>query len=288
MLAGRPAVDRELVLAVLALLIGGVMVSAFAGWAHPRMPVHVRGPLDEERMRWAEIWLRLLPAAVVLGVLAGWALVEPEDAEPVPLLTWLLALPFAIVWLRALVRAGRSLVGTERVVAATVGILRPRIVIAPALATALDPAALAAVVAHEAAHARHRDPLRIWLAQLATDLQWPWPGPRRRLHAWLEALELARDAEARWNGANGEDLAAAIVAAARAGATPSLAALDGNGVALARRVAALLDPLPPWEARSSRSARIVGLGLIGALLASAVLLGAVEGESIVRVLLAGR
>jgi hypothetical protein len=38
--------------------------------------------------------------------------------------------------------------------------------------------------------ALHRDPLRIWLAQLATDLQGSSPGARERLSWWMAALGL--------------------------------------------------------------------------------------------------
>jgi hypothetical protein len=77
------------------------------------------------------------------------------------------------------------------------------VVVSPALAEVLDPAALRAVHEHESAHARHHDPLRIWLAELAADLQWPSPSARARLQSWPETLELARDDEARERGAQG-------------------------------------------------------------------------------------
>lgn len=95
------------------------------------------------------------------------------------------------------------------------GVLRPRILISPRLANALQDRELEAVVEHERAHARHRDPLRLWLAQLATDLQWPWPQARVRFRAWIHALELARDEEALARGVDGADLAAAILVSVR-------------------------------------------------------------------------
>ena len=273
--------DRELVLGMLALLLCGAAMGAF-GWL--RAPTTTGSPLEEERTRWGAIWLPLLPAAVIFFALGGWALAEPDDAEPVPMFVLLLALPFAILWIRALVRAGRALMPMKHVAAATVGLVKPRVVVSPDLAAALDPMALAAAIQHETAHARHRDPLRIWLAQLATDLQWPWPAARRRFRSWLEALELARDAEARLDGVAGEDLAAAIVAAVQLSRAWTLAALDGNGVALVRRVAALLGPLPPMN--PGRRAFVPVL-LVAGLLVTALVFGATEGEPIVRTLLTG-
>jgi hypothetical protein len=125
------------------------------------------------------------------------------------------------------VRAARSALGASSAgaaarhrapLAATIGLLRPRVVLAPQVREQLDAAALRAVTAHEEAHARHRDPLRLWMAQLATDLQWPLPSARRRFLAWRVALELARDDEAVARGVDGGDLAAGLLAVARLGA----------------------------------------------------------------------
>src|SRR6266478_2842093 len=104
-----------------------------------------------------------------------------------------------------------------------------------------------AVLEHARAHARHCDPLRIWLVQLATDLQWPWPQAHERLRRWLLALELARDEEARATGIEGTDLANAILASARFDQRvnlPPQAALTGEASALKHRIGRLLDPLP--------------------------------------------
>jgi beta-lactamase regulating signal transducer with metallopeptidase domain len=74
--------------------------------------------------------------------------------------------------------------------------LRPWVLSSPYLAKTLDDRTIEAALEHERAHARHHDPLRIWLAQLATDLQWPWPQAHKRFQLWILALELARDEEA--------------------------------------------------------------------------------------------
>ncbi|WP_256445441.1 M48 family metalloprotease [Pyxidicoccus parkwayensis] len=132
--------------------------------------------------------------------------------------------------------------------AMTVGVLRPRVLIHDDLIESLDAPALRAVRAHEEAHARARDPLRIWLAQFATDMQWPIPGAACRLYAWRNALEVARDDDARRCGIDGVDLVAALVAAARlsSGGPEGMAATAvGNGSFLRERIARLLSPIPP-------------------------------------------
>ena len=131
------------------------------------------------------------------------------------------------------------------------------------------------------------------MAQLITDLQWPWPEARRRLENWLEALEWLRDEEARRSGTDGSDLAAAVLASVRfLGALPARertlmpgtqlahARLIGDGESLQRRVERLLAPLP----RGGRAVvrRMLGipgraalwLPLLTVMLALGVLLGA--------------
>src|SRR5262249_36567356 len=142
---------------------------------------------------------------------------------------------------------------------ATVGLVRPRVVVAEDLCDALDPAALTAALAHECVHVRHRDPLRIWLAQIATDLQWPSPSARRRFERWLASLQLARDEEARVGGASGDDLAAAVVAVARMPWHPlgaAIAGLTGAETSLASRVHRLLAPLPHDRGRRPIALRL--------------------------------
>ena len=228
--AGGRAVDRELVLAALVALVVGPLIVGVAA------------------VRWRSIWTPVIPAAGAFALLIGWALVEPADAEPVPAWTLVVALPVAIVWARAIVRALRALRAPNDPAAAdTVGLRRPRVRIAPWFRDSLDPSALAAAIAHERAHARHRDPLRIWLAQIVTDLQWPIPRAAQRFARWRHSLELARDDEARRHGTDGADLAAAIVAAAKRPGPVRLAgaSLCARDLELRERIERLLSPLPP-------------------------------------------
>jgi hypothetical protein len=206
-----------------------------------------------ERAAWRALWSPLWVPGLLLALLTGFGLEELGDSllsvidgpegglRPAAIL---LALPFALIWVRALWRAvATALQPAPRLAAATVGLWRPRSAISSGLATLLSEAELAAVTAHEAAHARHRDPLRIWLAQLATDLQWPSPQAPRRLARWREALELARDDEARGAGADDTALASALVAAVRFAQT---------GVRLPNHVAAMAHPASSGEALRRR------------------------------------
>jgi hypothetical protein len=279
--------DRELVLAVLAALLGGGALTAGGRW--PRAAADLPEDSSCERRAWRRVWLPFAPALITLGALAGWALKEPRDAERVPNPLLWAALPFVAILLRAAWRAGRSLAAAnEDYAAAAVGLIWPRIVVAPRIVEVLDDAALAAAVAHERAHVRHRDPMRLWLAQIATDLLWPWPTAACRLLSWRRALELARDDEARLAGAAGPDLAAAIVAAlrlTRGAAPPAVATLGADEAFMKRRIERLLRPLevPPPQLRWNTSWMLVGVVLGIGL---AVMTGLMFGEQAVRTLFA--
>ena len=237
--------DRELVLAVLILAGAGTSLAVCGRWrVHGRDAPNAR---SLESRRWLIVWAPTLPAAALIVWLIGWASVEPENAEVVPWSLAVLALLFAVVCIRALVRSIRRLRIPSHVPAYTAGLLHPTIIISTQLAARLDDEAREAVVEHERAHARHRDPLRVWLAELATDLQWPCSAAIARLNRWQEALELARDEETRRAGVNGADLAAAILEAHRLGGHASTAAAgqSANETVVRRRIAALLAPLSP-------------------------------------------
>jgi hypothetical protein len=276
--------DRELILATLVCVLCGPALWAVA-WLPSRLPA-LASARDLEGRAWRRLWRAILPAAMVLAFLIGWALQEPEAAEPAGPVLLAVAAAVAVVWSRAIMRAVRSARHRPRdVVAMTVGLWRPKVSIAPALAARLDEAALRAALEHEAAHARHRDPLRLWLAQIATDLQWPSRAARRRFADWRNALELARDAEA-CDHVDGSDLAAALIEAARLSspsAGPAIAGLvtSADGArAFTDRIHRLLDPQPttaPARARAWTPWLLVA-GAIGAALAA----GSLFGEDVVR------
>jgi Zn-dependent protease with chaperone function len=276
--------DRELVFGILvAALCGSTMM--IAAWWPLGSSVRPREALSERRAWW-RIWLPFGPAVLVFAMLLGWALVEPASAEPVPAGLMLMAIPFVFIFARAGWRATRSLeISPEHLTAATVGLFRPRIILSPQFRDALDEKALAAALGHERAHARHRDPLRLWLAQLATELLWPVPTASARFRLWTRALEIARDDEARSRGVAGPDLAAAILVSLRfsQGTSQLAAAMLADATFLRERVTRLLRPLEveavPRRAMPSRLL-VLSMGIpLG------VLFGIEFGEKVIRSLL---
>jgi len=161
-------------------------------------------------------------------------------------------------------------------------------VFAPQLAKRLDNRAIEAALAHERAYVRHRDPLRIWVAQLVTDLQWSWGSAQRRFTSWLAALEEARDDEARAAGVEGADLAAALVGSLRfqsAKCCTGGVGLIGRPEVLQARIARLLRPLQ--DAVLPRdSSRFAVAALLVLALVLAMALGVACGERVIRPLLA--
>jgi beta-lactamase regulating signal transducer with metallopeptidase domain len=199
----------------------------------------------------------------------------------------LMSVPFGLLFARTAVRSGWALIGEDHgPTMATVGFVRPWIVFSPHLAKKLNDRQVEAALQHERAHACHRDPLRIWLAQLATDLQWPWPQARERLQRWLIALELARDEEARVAGTDGTDLAEAILTSARFTGQENLsmqAALIGEPSTLKERIQHLLRPLPSASGGTTTSSYDPLLMLVP-VLTLALAAGAIFGERLIRAL----
>ena len=278
--------ERESLLATLILLLGGAALQLFAAW--PERTLHSSPSRREERLRWLALWRPTAPAFAVAAWLCGWALSQPDPVpDHVGWLIFIAPLPFVIVAGRAVVRAAWSLWQSPREYGiATVGLLRPHVIFAPALAKSLDERAIEAALAHERAHMRHRDPLRIWLAQFVTDLQWPWGAARRRFADWLTALQCARDDEARAAGVEGADLAAAVLASLRfqLGTAPD-ATLCAQPEGLPARIARLLGPLPE-PAPEREPSHLLAAGSVLLALSMAVVLGLASGERLIGPLLA--
>ena len=274
--------DRELVLAVLAVVLTGATFQLGVLW-RPAESVIVGSPWHAERRSWRLLWAPLVPTVLVLCALAGWAAMEPDDSELVPLSLLLVSLPCAFIWMRAIWRATKALTLRPAVRAAgVVGLWRPRIVISGQFHARVDERTAAAAVAHEAAHLRHRDPLRVWLAQFATDLQWPSAQAAERLRTWMRVVEFARDDEARRCGVDGADLAAAIIAAVRLHETDRLApALVGEPIDFETRIRRLLAPAPSDDSAPRSSALRLVLTATSVLVGVA-LAGALCGETVVR------
>jgi BlaR1 peptidase M56 len=278
--------DREWLLALLIAAGAGVALQAGEVWPDARM--NVSSAFGLERDCWMRIWRPAVPAVLVAAWLCGWAVVEPDPVpERVSKLFILSGALFALLFLRAAVRAIWSILpSADDRGMATVGLIRPSIRASRTFAESLDEPALEAAFEHERAHARHRDPLRIWLVQFVTDLQWPSPRASHRFHQWLAALELARDEEAREFGANGSDLAKAILASIRllkpATISPKAALLDDQTF-LKERIARLLRPLDD-QPQPHFAPRIVATLLAPAFL-SAMIFGVLFGESVMHRLL---
>jgi Zn-dependent protease with chaperone function len=177
--------ERESLLTVLMILLGGVALQVIGAWLSTRRSRNEPG-LVLERAAWLRLWRPLVPAVVVAAWLCGWALSEPDPVpDRVGPLVFIVCAPFVLIGMRAIVRAALSLLGSpEQFGIATVGLIRPYIVFSPELARLLDERAIEAALAHERAHVRHLDPLRIWIAQFVTDLQWPWRDSKHGLQRW--------------------------------------------------------------------------------------------------------
>jgi Zn-dependent protease with chaperone function len=128
----------------------------------------------------------------------------------------------------------------------TLGLLRPTVYISDRLLDALTPRDRAAVLAHERAHIRRRDPLVRPLLMLFYSF-FLLPGGAVLLRDWSRASERACDAEAGRRVGSRTDVAAALVRAARlmSGAErpePLLSPFAGEADDIEGRVDALLHP----------------------------------------------
>ncbi|MGC8535985.1 MAG: hypothetical protein ACP5QR_10725 [Rhizomicrobium sp.] len=294
--------EREWLLLMLIMLLGGVALHSVA-WL-PSKPSDSTSGRAQEQRAWLRLWYPVVPALLIAAWLGGWALTQFDPVRD-RLGIWTLYglwLPFAFIFGRAVVRAAWALLrSTPDSGVSTIGLFRPQTLFSPFLAKQLDEQLICAALAHEHAHARHRDPLRIWLAQLVTDLQWPWPPAQQRFISWLVALELARDDEARELGADGADLAAAVMASIRfarqlpvkepalsSGTLFAHAHLFGDGRVLRERVTRLLAPLCQVEQLAedpTLSFQSAALLLVPALLLAAFA-GAWFGPPVLQALLA--
>lgn len=292
--------ERETLLTILLLLFGGLAAQLFASL--PSCACADDATETFERRAWIRLWLPVMPTLIVAAWLCGWALRQPDPVRGQIDRGFLIAgcVPFAVIAVRAALRAAWAAVrDAGEIPIRTTGLLHPTIVFSPLLAQALDAEQIRAARAHEEAHARHRDPLRIWLAQFAADLQWPWPGARDRFDGWLAALECARDAEARRRGVSGADLAAVVLAAAKQSSRAlqsreaqrtraASAGLVGNAGALQARIIRLLSPLPELTGVRARIglADPVILTVVAAILVVAGALGTAYGNAVLQPFLA--
>ena len=247
--------DRDEAAMLLVVLLSGALMWLVGG-------LTPASPSADEATAWRRLWLPAIPASIPFFTLLGFAVADHEGPQSLGLTRLLAMVPFGLVWIRAAVRAVRAAFAPGRGPAIATGLFRPRIELSTELRASLDPGELRAVMAHEQAHVRHRDPLRIWLAQIVTDLQWPLSRPRGRQRIWTRALELARDEEAaRQPGVDAADLASAILKAARLAQHPAqaVASLTNDEAFLEARVRRLLAPA--GDPRRSRRSFLMPLAV---------------------------
>lgn len=291
--------ERETLITLLTMIFGGLALQVLAGL--PAGSPTGMDPAALERQTWFAVCSPLVPVLVIAAWFIGWAFTQPDPVTGLdPFVIAAVWLPFGLLFARAAVRAVWALVrDPPESGVSTFGFLQPQVAFSPFLARRLDEPVIRAALAHEHAHARHRDPLRIWVAQIITDLQWPWPQAQRRLTAWLAALELARDDEARREQIEGADLAAAVLASVRylgelspierrgLGGTQLVhARLIGEEKTLQHRVSRLLAPPSGAEAAPGQYFGLRRmLVLTVPLLLLAMALGVVYGPRIMHPLL---
>jgi len=142
-----------------------------------------------------------------------------------------------------------------------IGLLRPRIYVSRAALELLGEDERAAVLAHEAHHARRRDPLRLLVARSLAEGLWFMPAVRRLPERYAALAELAADQAATAGRGGRRALASALLAFDE---HPSPAAV---GIA-PERVEHLLGQRPRWELPTLLL--LGALATIGALLAVTV------------------
>ncbi len=149
-----------------------------------------------------------------------------------------------------------SVVESDLPLALTAGLLSPRIFVTSALIRDLDSTSTAAMLAHEAAHVRRRDPLRKLVGDLLSALH--LPGVRRMLLDDLSlACEESCDESAAQEIGDRADVAAALVALGRlierAPKRPTLVGAGFGDANIGTRVRSLLAPPkidPPMPPRT--------------------------------------
>lgn len=143
------------------------------------------------------------------------------------------------------------------------GLLRPRVYITNAAVALLGRSELAAVLAHEAHHARARDPLRLMAARAVAAGLFFLPALQRALERYAASAELAADAAAARRGAGVGALASALLTFE--GHT------QGRGIA-PERVDHLTGHAVRWQLAPRRllSDSLTALVLLGLSLAAAV------------------
>jgi Zn-dependent protease with chaperone function len=152
---------------------------------------------------------------------------------------------------------------TDRWVAFTLGIIRPRVYVSTHLLDTLSPAQSAVVMAHERGHQRRRDPLRRLILQAAATLHLPHVR-RRLLDAHELAVEQTCDTLAAQSSGGDRLLVAETLISLQRMASPAPAeALGASHTQLEARVLALLEtPIDASKPLRWRTAVLAMAGLV--------------------------
>jgi Zn-dependent protease with chaperone function len=156
---------------------------------------------------------------------------------------------------------------SPRLLAFTVGLWRPQVVLSEGMISTLSQEELAAVLSHELGHVQSRDPLHLAVVRFLADALWFLPVTRSLAADFSDAVEAAADDWAVAITRQPVDLASALVKTARAGvqqAIPLATALAGH-LTVEDRIERLLGVVNRKRPEAARR-RWVASGFITALL----------------------
>ena len=203
-----------------------------------------------QKIKGAAGWLWFMGAAFGFGMWLG-ALVPPRGFRD------------ALFWERELLleAAGTQPVGLRILPAGQVpgaqGFMRPRVLLPDGLAADLTDAEMGAVLSHEVAHLRRRDPLIAGVVRAIVAIFWFHP-----LLWWIERRmlserESACDEMVLGAGANAEAYAAGLAKVCRNAVVTRVAYAPANGADLSRRIDKILSRAPSKSSRAFRFAPAV-------------------------------
>jgi len=201
---------------------------------------------------------RLLLSTIGVSLLAWTTVIGTRLRRQRQVLEMLLALGSA-----SNVGPRHCIVPSHRPFALTAGVLEPAILISSRLLDDLMPAEVSTVLAHEHAHQRRRDGLRLLAAEIISRLH--WPATRNRILGQLSlAIEQACDEAAARHSGDRLGVAATIVKLSRLGAAEGRAAFTTSpaftGANTGARVQGLLQP--PLVARPGIAIAALVLGAL--------------------------
>jgi Zn-dependent protease with chaperone function len=208
---------RRRELAVFALGLTVALMCTLVGVDAVR---HHAGPAMTAAAEW-RLGLATVSGLAVVAVIVADGLALLLGARSIARQAWrqrafLRRLPVQEV--RPLHGATVSMVAGSQPRAFCAGLVRPRVFVSTGALRRLEPLELRAVIAHEAEHARRRDPLRLMLVRAVADA-FPFLPALSRLASQQAAIaELAADAAAVHGLGSRQAVAAAIVAFGDAGA----------------------------------------------------------------------